>query len=310
MNTNSAKTKYSLLVTILKVAVLLVIGILLYNKLQSEEKIFERIGVELLKSIDQKWMIYLIVIILMPFNWLIEALKWRFLVKKLNQISIKEAFRGVLAGLTLSFATPHGLGDYFGRILSLNSEGREGLVGSLLISRASQMLATALFGLIGLQYLFGLWWVMSGFVICFGFVILCFRIVHWLHNFSKIEKYVSLIDTYSKSELAYIQMLSICRYLIFSIQFLLVIYIYLPEINLDIAYGGVTYIFLTKSVLPTFNFLSDLGIREYAAIQYFEKFSIETVSIVAASLSLWVINILLPTIIGIPSMLKLKWNNT
>ena len=310
MNTKSANSKYSQLVLLVKVLVLIVIGVLLFNKLEAEEEVIQRIGTVIANSIDQKWIMYLMVILMMPMNWFMEAIKWKFLVRKLDEISLSNAFKGVLSGLTLSFATPHGVGDYFGRILSIHKLGREGLVGSLFISRISQMLATALFGLIGLFYLFGFFWLMMGLGLIVILSLATYGILIWLNKHTKLNKYILLVNQYTKSELAQVQVLSIIRYLIFSIQFLLVIYIFIPNLDFLLTYGGVTFIFLAKSILPTFNFLSDLGIREYAAIEYFEKFNFDTIPIIAASLSLWVINILIPTIIGIPSMLKLKWNNT
>ena len=88
---------------------------------------------------------------------------------------------------------------------------------------------------------------------------------------------------------------------------MIVLFIFLPEVSVFLSFSGGTYIFLAKSVLPTINFLSDLGIREYAAVTFFEKFNVPLVPTLSASLTLWILNILIPTLGGIPWMLSLKW---
>lgn len=310
MNNNSSRKSKEQLFLTGKVILLMVIIYLLYDKLNKQEDVFNQIytNIKLSVSIDILW--YMVVIILMPFNWALEALKWKLLVRKFEKISLSNSMKGVIAGLTMSFATPHGIGDYFGRILTIQKQGREALIGSLFISRATQMLATALFGLIGVQYLFGFWWVLSSILISLFGIAICWQVLIWLNRLDKFNKYVSLIGAYNLRELSVVQLLALARYFIFSIQFLIILILYIPGLDLGVGFGGTTYIFLAKSILPSLNFLSDLGIREYAAIQYFEKFNVQIIPVVCASLSLWFINIFIPTIIGIPSMLSLKWRIT
>lgn len=298
----------SLLLVLLKLLVLAVIGFLLYEKLEDNENLLLNIFTEISNSLLSQHLLYLFVIVLMFFNWSLEAIKWKYLVRKITIISFRQSLRGVLAGLTLSFATPHGLGDYFGRILSIDVEQRERLIGSLLIGRTSQMVATAMFGLLGLQYLFG--WI--AMMILLGTVFIAMVICFWFLNLIKenfyFKKYFDLIHFYSHSEVLVVLGLALTRYFIFSLQFVIILYIFLPSLPFHLGLAGTTYIFLTKSVLPTINFLSDLGIREYAAIYFFEKFEVEVLPVLCASLTVWIVNILIPTIVGIPEMLALKWS--
>lgn len=309
MGLNLSANRKRLLLVLIKVLTLVTIGILLYFKLSDQEDLFRTLYLRIIRSVWQFWHLYLLVVTLMIVNWSIEAIKWKDLVAKFILISFKSSFEGVLSGLTLSFATPHGIGDYFGRILSIDKEGAERLVGSLLLGRVSQMLATILFGLIGLSYMYGILWVIAGLLLTYFLIILFFKSVAWLSSKSFFEKYLKAIFLYNLRELANIQLLSILRYAVFSLQFLIILYIFLPDLDLTIGFAGTTFIFLFKSILPTINFLSDLGAREYSAIIFFEEFKIDTISVICASLSLWIINILVPTIIGIPFMLKLKWDS-
>ncbi len=309
MGLNLNEDRKRLLLVLIKVSALVIIGLLLYLKLSDQEDLIKTLYARIVSSIWQSWHLYLLVVILMIVNWSIEAIKWKILVAKFMLISFKSSFGGVLSGLTLSFVTPHGIGDYFGRILSIDEEGTEKLVGSLLLGRVSQMLATVLFGLIGLGYMYGFLWVIAGLLLMYFSIVIFFKMIAWLSSKLFFEKYLKAISSYNLHELANIQLLSILRYVVFSIQFLIVLYIFLPDLDLMIGFAGTTFIFLFKSILPTINFLSDLGIREYSAIIFFDQFDIDTISVICASLSIWIINILVPTILGIPFMLRLKWSS-
>lgn len=306
---NLSENRKRLLLVLIKVLALGIIGFLLYFKLSDQQDLFKSLYSRIVGSVWQFWHLYLLVVILMALNWSIEALKWKVLVAKFMSISFSSSLGGVLSGLTLSFVTPHGIGDYFGRIVSIDKKGREKLVGSLLLGRISQMLATVLFGFIGLGHMYGILWIVAGLVLACFSMVLCFKLIAWLSTTSIFEKYLKAISMYGLNELVHVQLLSLMRYAVFSIQFLVVLYIFLPGLDLMIGFAGTTFIFLFKSILPTINFLSDLGIREYSAVIFFEKFDIDTVSVVCASLSIWLINILVPTVIGIPFMLKLKWRS-
>ena len=57
--------------------------------------------------------------------------------------------------------------------------------------------------------------------------------------------------------------------------------------------------FLAKSVLPTFNFFNDLGVREFSAAIYFDALNIASGPVIMAGLILWLINIALPALVGL-----------
>ena len=291
-----------------KITVVVVIAILLYFKFRNEQDLFRQMLALVKQSLSQNWLLYLVVLLLMPVNWGLESLKWYWLVRGAYSITISQAVRGVLAGLTLGFATPHALGDYVGRIYSLHTHDRKPLIGSVFLSRASQMLATMLFGCYGLYYLIG-----SDFLLAYGMesmsLVLVMVIFTWLtvKYFNPLKAYLTLLNTYSIPVYLGVVGMAILRYVVFSIQFVLVLHIYMPSMSLITNAAGVTFIFLAKSILPTLNFLSDLGVREYSAIYFFEKSGEPLVPVLCASLTIWVINILMPTIIGMPAMFKLKY---
>ncbi|MFB0924241.1 MAG: lysylphosphatidylglycerol synthase domain-containing protein, partial [Vicingaceae bacterium] len=61
-----------------------------------------------------------IVLILMFLNWGIEAVKWRFTIRNIEEISIFKSFKLIFTGITLGFLTPNRIGEIPARALLLN----------------------------------------------------------------------------------------------------------------------------------------------------------------------------------------------
>jgi len=254
--------------------------------------------------------VYIVLILLMPLNWTLEAIKWKALLKPVMKVSLGAAIKGVLTGVALGFVTPHSLGDYVGRIGQLQAQNRLESVGAILLGRGAQFLATLGFGLFGM----GLWyyldsgglaaWIFPSTVLALSlmagsffmarksFVSFCGRV--WPAS----KRYMDVMRHYSAMEVASIIGYSILRYLVFAFQFTFLLYWLEVPLPLFTLWCGVTWVFLAKSVLPAFNFLSDLGVREFSALYFFGMFTIPIAPILAASLAVWSLNILLPALVG------------
>jgi uncharacterized membrane protein YbhN (UPF0104 family) len=70
---------------------------------------------------------------------------------------------------------------------------------------------------------------------------------------------------------------------------------------------GVSGTFLLKSVVPSVSALADLGMRELSAIYFFSLLGQSSLSVMSASLSLWFINIAIPSLVGLLFIWRLKW---
>jgi uncharacterized membrane protein YbhN (UPF0104 family) len=116
-------------------------------------------------------------------------------------------------------------------------------------------------------------------------------------------RYFLIIKEYSNSEIIKVVSISIVRYLIFSIQYVLLLWIFEVQLGIDLLFLGVAFVFLCKSVIPTF---FDLGIRESSAIYFFSIYQTDEKSVLLASLVLWLINIILPSILGLMYIFKMK----
>jgi uncharacterized membrane protein YbhN (UPF0104 family) len=258
-------------------------------------------------------------ILLFPVNWSLEAIKWKYLISKVERISFLRSLRGVLSGLTLGFVTPLGLGDYVGRIFQLNHKERAKSLGAVFVSRISQFYITLVFGssafiivvykikevdaLICYLIIFLLALTNLLFIILLIFhqkVIGVFKEVKFLNP---IYPYIEIISTYSFKELGYVLLLSLVRYIVFTTQFVLMLYFFDVSKDFGILVTGVNFIFLVKSVIPTF---FDLGVRESSAVYFFSDFTLLSDKVLFASLSIWIINIIIPAVVGVFLIFRIK----
>lgn len=285
--------------------------VFIFIKIRSQQELSIAFLEESAQAFSSNSWLFVSVIFLMPVNWWLEAKKWQILSAPIQQISMSKAYKAVVVGLSLSFVTPHGVGDYFGRILWLNNQNRSKLIGSLFLGRIAQMAATLIFGGFGIHTLFGRAILMYYSLLCVCLVIIFFMFLTGFKIrferawYRKLMHYIEIVKTYSYQEISLVFMLSVVRYMIFCTQFVMVLSIF-THLPLDLQMAGATWIFLAKSVLPTFNFLSDLGVREFSAVYFFEQFGVSALPVVSASLLIWVINILIPTIVGVPLIWRLK----
>jgi uncharacterized membrane protein YbhN (UPF0104 family) len=258
--------------------------------------------------IQHNVLLFTLVVLLLPFNWGIEAFKWMKLISNAGTTSFWMALRGVLTGVAFGMATPQGLGDYAGRILQLSTDNRESMVGAVFLTRITQFSVTVLFGTAGLYYyVFKIW--QPGFLVLWllGFsafitlvsVFLPFvfhkLLLKKLRNFTLFWKYFGVLYTYKRKHILNILWLSGLRYLVFCLQFMILFYIFGISTDWLLLFMAVNFIFLAKSVIPT---LFELGVREYAAVFFFSQMGIMSNNIPAASLVLWIINILIPALGG------------
>jgi uncharacterized membrane protein YbhN (UPF0104 family) len=307
---------------IIKSFFLVIIISYLFFEIRKEKDLLENLYFQSKSIINGKpLLLILIPLILVPFNWAAEALKWNILSRKVVVQTFKQSFIGVLSGLSLGFITPQSIGEYAGRIWQIESERRSELVGAILLGSLMQGMISLLFGSWGFLLLiynqklnfqsFHLSFT-NNIILILIFLIIIFlslnkyKISIYKFSISFYTKYLSIISTYTLIELIEIGSLSFLRYLIFTIQFIVVLVLFDINLPIEILFAGVSWIFAAKTIIPVFNFLSDIGVREFSAILFFSYYNVNVSSIIIASLLIWVINILIPTIAGSFLMFRMR----
>lgn len=283
----------------------------------------------LLKQQDKgsTWFYFGLAAALIPVNWGIEALKWYLLARKLEVVSFVRAFRAVMVGLTLGFITPNRVGDYAGRILELKSHRRNDAIGAIFLGRFSQLIATLLAGSFGCFYL--LWrFYLQGFpfvklslgigVLGLNLLILLFYfqpqiLFSWLWALPKLRKYlhfVRIVTKYSFPELLRLLVMAFVRYMVFCLQFAFLLLAFGVDLPVIEYAAGISGTFLLKSIVPSLSALTDIGMREISAMHFFQLFGKPPLAVLSASLSLWFLNIALPSAVGLAFVLRLKFKRS
>lgn len=97
----------------------------------------------------------LLVLLLMPVNWWLEARKWGILLRPFLRWPFRRVWRATLAGVSLSAATPNRIGEIGGRLLVARRGERTGVTAASLLGSLSQWVAFLLLAWPALVYTVG-----------------------------------------------------------------------------------------------------------------------------------------------------------
>jgi hypothetical protein len=123
---------------------------------------------------------------------------------------------------------------------------------------------------------------------------------------SKAFAYLKILEDFNATFLFHLLSLSLLRYIVFVIQYYLMFSVFGLSLSPAETFGGMSVVFLVITIVPTFTFLTELGVRWEASIQIMELFGAGTVGILAASFGIWLVNLIIPALIGSLLILGIK----
>ncbi len=266
---------------------------------------------------------FVFVFVLMFANWSLEAVKWKWMMRRLEVISFPRSLAAIFSGLTVSFFTPNRIGEYAGRVFHLRTADRIKATLITILENLSQLIITVLVGCISLIFYLNeyvelheyILWVIGVLMIIFsGVLLLLFFEVPLLDasilkikRLSRFRKYLEILSGYRKSELFVLLNLALLRYIVFTLQFFLLLKIFGIESTIGTSVLLINMIFFVMTLVPTFA-LSELGVRGAVATYFLSKISSDSLAILNASVSLWIINLVIPALIGIVFIFQFRFN--
>ncbi len=272
----------------------------------------------------QQWKLYCM-FGLMWVNWALETRKWQVALRPVQTIGFVRAFKAVLAGTCVASFTPNRVGEYLGRMLFVDPGNKMLSVAPTILCSMSQMLVTLFAGTAGLyffsflQFHFQAAWLSPVFfrsvtviiaIVTIGLGLLYFRfdpllrrVNNWL---KKNKKNFSIPQDFRFTELMNILMLSAIRYFVFVLQYSLLFSLFGIPLSGKQLFTGVSVMFVLMAIVPTLTFLTDLGFRWAAGIQIFQVFTSNIAGILAVSLGIWLINLIIPALVGSLLILRIK----
>ena len=252
--------------------------------------------------------------LLMPVNILLQTLKWRDLAALLKPtISLQESLYTLLKSMAVGFITPGRIGEY-SRALFVKNTDWKAILGILILDKFYNLAFILGIGLIACalfvkDYLLPLRLfvpsltvailVMSLLILLMNFPVYFQRpLQHWQKKFSSGNFFYKLISgiTCLRSAVAQkVFWLALFSYATFCYQFFLLLNAFQP-VSLKIGAQTIPAVFFVKALLPIS--IGDLGIREGAAIFFFGHYQIANSFAFNASFLLFVINLIIPSLLG------------
>lgn len=261
----------------------------------------------------------MIVVLLMPLNWFLEAVKWQRLTEKSVVLSLKTSLKSVLAGLSTGYITPNRIGDFAGRVLFLPKIHQLSGVVLSIVNSLTQNIVIAVFGLTGAVVYFTtfhsesnfsnfLIWIGASFgaslLLYFTFPKLIQRIKtgKWSLKFQEIIKSMSGFDLW---DLLVIILISTLRYLVFCSQYYLLLCFFEIEVPLQQAVFAVPAMYLLVTFTPSLA-ASEPAIRGSYAVLIFSVFSTNFIGIMLTGILIWLINFVVPMVAGTVAIGRIK----
>ncbi len=267
----------------------------------------------------ESWRFYA-VLLLMLVNWGIEAKKWQILVTGIQQVSFLRAFRAIFTGQAIALNTLNGVGEYVGRVVYLEDGNRLRGIALSIVGSLSQIIVTMVLGIVGLIYirfdvlsatrhleglsifwLNGLMYALSGCTIIF---ILIYFKLSWLTQLvekipfvAKYTFYIQKLEDFHWKELTRILVLSFLRYVVFVVQYLLLLQLFKVDAPWWQLASMVCVLFLVLAVVPTIP-IAELGLRGKASQLLFGLLSANTLGILFTAAIIWLINRVIPAVAG------------
>lgn len=286
-------------------------GVLLYVRLTRKVGLHQPWSLWRNNGEPAPWAALAIVSLLMVVNWSIEAWKWRCLVRPVQQVGFLRALTATIAGTTIGLITPNRVGEFAGRVLFLDPEHRVQGSFATLLGSIAQFVVTLMLGGIALTFnhylLFSAaepsraWNVVvwSALLIGCSAVFLFFSpgafarlllTIPWLKRF---ERHAIVLDTFSRADLVRVFLLSLLRYVVFTVQFAIIL-VAVAGVEVAEALMSVPVVFLLTTLVPTMA-LTELGVRGSVATTFIAG---DHMGIMVSTALIWFINLVIPAMAG------------
>lgn len=302
---------------LLKLTVGLALILILYKQIDQREEIWQAYR-------KANWVNVAIALFLLIPNFFLQFLKWRYLLKnRYPRMKNPIVLKSLLFGATLGFVTPGSLGD-LARSLFFARYNRYVITGLNVIDKVFNMLIFTTVGLLCLNvYMFRYFrwadYVLIPLAVLSLLVVVLFWIVafnpQWVRSLlyglntmlparEKIKSFISCLNHFQRRHSLVMALLAFGWFFVILLQYHALLLAF-THISLIHSFLGVGALMLTKMVLPIS--FGDLGIREGASVFYFSYFHLPAAAAFNAALLIFVINFVLPALVGSYFVFQLRW---
>ena len=274
-------------------------------------------------SSTQNVLLMALAFILMPVNMAFETRKWQKSILPVERVPFKKAYTAIFTGITTGMMFPNRTGDFLGRIFILEKGNRIKAAMLTFVGNIAQMLVTVSLGCIAWiffaqenSYVL----IISMIIIILGYLL--YFNIHILRHLQRLipkkwrpqaEKYMEIFSSYSTKDLAVILLIAVGKYVVYSFQFVLLIWAFDVPLNYFEAMIPIMITYLLMTVIPYIT-ITEIAVRGGVCISVFEAWlgikgisTSFTMMVFSASTMLWLYNLAIPAIIGLFFIRKLKF---
>jgi uncharacterized membrane protein YbhN (UPF0104 family) len=240
-------------------------------------------------------------VILLPVNILLQFYKWKLSCNYfLDENDNKRIWQSLFAGFSAGIFTPARIGEYVGRGLAFRDKSIRDITVAVFMDKLFTLTLVVLSGFTGSLVLF------SSEVLLNSAPALLIILLIILVGRKYIINKISRIRMPDHAFLSRMITLSSLFYFCYLVQFILLISALTNSNNLILFFSAASVIMLVKTMIP--NFLSgEFGIRESASVFFFAYIGEDPSAGFNASLLLFIINIVIPSVIGLYPLLRKKY---
>lgn len=246
------------------------------------------------------------VLFVFPNIWL-AYYKWkttlRLVAPKEKGKVIRQSF---FAGVVTGMLTPNMVGNFIGRFYYFERIYRIPIILFTLLSNYAQFLASLTFGWFAILFVGEVYsiepsktllvFLGSGLVVAY---LLYFFIDNFLSRFKNKSYFLDFRDRLKKNRTfrSKILGLSLLRFLVFTLQFSLVLISFGEDIGID-SIMAIWQVYLLTMLIPSM-FFGKIGVRESVALFVLTGIGMNEFAVLFASLVIWFVNSLSPAILGL-----------
>jgi len=263
-----------------------------------------------------------LIVLLMIVNWVLEAFKWWYLTRALSPMSVWKAIESVFCGLTWAIFTPVRIGEYGGRIMFLPNRKRIHGIFAMAVGAFGQLVITNVLGSSALIWFLYTYMhlnimIMAGITsmaVVFIILMLIFYFhIKWMVSLlnsikflKKFHRFFDIMGKYKTTELVSIMWFCLARFLVFNFQYYLIFHLLIPQLPILQLTLLMFVFFFINSAIPSLDLL-DIGARGFTAGTLFGYVTHQTIAVVVAVSLIYIVNLVIPAILGSVFVLKLKF---
>ncbi len=263
-------------------------------------------------------------LLLIPVNIAFEAMKWKKSIQPIENVPFSKAFTAIFTGITAGMFFPNRTGDFLGRIFILEKGNRIKAAMLTFVGNIAQMIVTVSLGCFACVFFAGRlkWLVLLAATIVLILLLMLFfniKIFKYIRVFipkkwrGKTDNYMGVFNVFSRKELLTILLLAFAKYMVYSSQFVILIWAFDVPLSYFNSMIPIMMTYLLMTVIP-FITITEIAVRGSVCVVVFEKWlAINAISsswsmmVFSASTILWLYNLAIPAVVGLFFINRLKF---